>query len=811
MTKHSEHRVYEFGEFRLDALYRMLYRHGEEISLPPKAVETLLALVERNGEIVHTDELMKTIWTDSVVDESNLSQYLHLLRKTLGNKNDGTPFIETLRRRGYRFSSDKIIKSAKTLSALIGRETEIAKIVELLKREDVRLVTMTGVGGVGKTTLSQSVIAQISDYFSDGVYFIELAPVTNPKLIASTIASNLGIREAGDTPIFEALKDYLREREILLVIDNFEQVADGAQEIAGLLKSSKNLKILVTSRVLLHLSAEVEFIVPPLAVPSEKLLGDYAKTGAVEPEIFDDLSKYEAVQLFVSRAQKVKPAFSVTTENISKVAEICTKLDGLPLAIELAAARIKFMSPRSILAKLESQLNLLTGGARDLPARQQTIRGTISWSYDLLEENERRLFERLGIFAGGFTLEAAEKVAGESENSSFSTLDSITSLIEQSLLVSNETADGDVRFRMLEVVREYALEALEKSGELETMQQNHAGYYLEFAKAAEPHLQRAQSADWLNRLEEELDNLRNALQWSIKNDVRLGQFIIASIWRFWLLHGHIREGCEQLNTFLSQEVEGDKAIRIKMLLGAGFLNRLKGDFALTQSCATESLALAKEIGDKKGVAFSLYLLGLLALNDDISQAENLFEKGLGFAKESEDKHILALLFNGLGELARSQADYQRASEFYRQALIINQEIGDLPRQVTNLINLGATELSQKDYESADSFYRKGLQISSKMGDVRGGIYCLEGIAGAYWARCDAKQAALLLGAAESLRETNNLPLEPADRLPYDQSVNLVHNLLGEELFTDLFTKGQKLTFEKAVEIVSAKKPDLAQT
>jgi predicted ATPase/DNA-binding winged helix-turn-helix (wHTH) protein len=842
MSKRLTSRIYEFEGFRLDAAHSMLYREGAQISLPPKAVETLVALVARGGEILSKDELMETIWTDSIVEESNLSQYLHLLRKVLGKRRNGKPFIETLRRRGYRFvadvsivetSGERDLPNFSSSSGIIGREGEITEILQLLKTGDVRLLTLTGVGGVGKTTLAQTVARRLRGDFADGVFFVELAAITDPELVVSTIASLLGVKETGGEPIFELLKDYLREREMLLIVDNFEQVISAAPRIAQLISAAESLKIVVTSRVRLHLGAEVEFVVPSLAVPSGKWLDEYSSGHAGGSGLFDKISACDAVRLFIERARNVKPKFALTDENAGDVAEICSRLDGLPLAIELAAARTKLMPPAAILARLQSQLSLLTGGAKHLPVRQQTMRGTIEWSHDLLDVDEKILFRRLSVFAGGFTIETAERVcswrnakdSGEkSVGESFlqrslssddesqrtaarpplTVLDGITSLLDKSLLVSSEQSGGEVRFRMQEVVREYAQEALETSGEREAMNRRHAGCFLALGEEAKAHLLAARSSEWLNRLEEEHDNLRAALHWGLRNDSTLGQKLAGAIWRFWWHRGHIREGCEQLGALLSKTDVADKGVRTEILLGAGFLNRLRGNFDLTRTYVEEGLTLARETGDKKSQAFSLYQLGLLALNeDDFINSRRLLEEGLTHAKASDDKQMLGLLFNGLGEFSRLQEDYGRAEDFYKYALAFNREVGDLARQTTNLINLGATALARKDLKAAGSFYRDGLEISSKMADMNGTLYCLEGVAGTYLAVRNPERAALLFGAAEALREANNLLIEPADRVPYEQSVALVRASLTEKAFVDLFANGRKLKLEEAVTLALA--------
>jgi predicted ATPase len=437
-------------------------------------------------------------------------------------------------------SSNQLGNLSNPPTPLIGRETEITAIKQLLRQEEVRMLTLTGIGGTGKTSLALQVASDLIAEFADGVWLVSLASINDSGLVASAIAQTLGLKESADLPLIDSLKEYLRAKRILLLLDNFEQIVAAGPLIAELLSACPRLKTLVTSRATLRLRWEHEFPVPPLATP------DLDQTA---PEM---LIQSPAVDLFIQRARAVRPGFALTPENARAVAEICARLDGLPLAIELAAARIKALTPQAIRQRLDRRLQLLTGGARDLPARQQTIRNMITWSYDLLEESEKILFRRLAVFVGGCTLEAAEDVCNRRGESDLDVLDNIASLLDKSLLRQKEQSDSEMRYTMLETIKEYGLEQLESSGEAETVRRHHAEFFLKLAEEAEPELTGANQQSWLDRLELEHDNLRAVLRQMAKNgDAKTGIVLAGTLWRFWLMRSHLSEGREWLAGMLA--------------------------------------------------------------------------------------------------------------------------------------------------------------------------------------------------------------------------------------------------------------------
>ena len=691
------------------------------------------------------------------------------------------------------------------ISPLIGRENEIAEIKNLLRQPNVRLLTLTGIGGTGKTRLSEAVAREMLSDFADGVFFIELAAIKNHELIASTVAQALGVKETGGVPIVETLKEYLSEKKILLVMDNFEQVVSGAPQVSEFLTAAPHLKIIVTSRTLLHLSLEREYAVPPLVIPAD--------TDSLSPA---EMLKYEAIRLFVERAQNVKPNFALTQENARTVAEICRRLDGLPLAIELAAARVKILSPQMILAKLENRLQLLTGGAADLPARQQTMRGAVAWSYDLLGEDEKRLFEILSVFVGGFTFEAAEwvcenyksRAAGdESAQPEINPLDGITSLVDKSLIISKEQADGEMRFRMLEVVREFALEALRAHADADAVCRSHAEYFLALGAEAEKHLKKEDSVVWLNRLEEEHDNLRAALRWSLKNEPRLAAQLASSIRLFWFLHSHLAEGRGWLEAAL-EKVRGDASVpaRFSLLNVLGTLARFQGDYKAARRAYEELMAEGSAAGDQWQIAEANSGLGSIAYQQgDFATARKYIEESLRISRELNEKYGIAAALNSLGDIARTEGDNAAARPLFEESLAISRQLGTKQFVCAILANLGAVTFGEGDLSAAERHFTEALETAQKLGNRTIISLSLDGFAALYMEQGEAARAAQLEGAAEHLREVIGYEIEPADQHFRDAFIAKLRRALPENDLSASFERGRRLKTEEAIALCLADK------
>jgi len=607
---------------------------------------------------------------------------------------------------------ERLQAAAATLAGgkhVIGREHEIAEVTALLRSPDVRLVTLTGTGGVGKTRLAVQVAHNLLNDFADGAYFVSLAPVSDPELVVPTIARALGVKEVRNQPIFDLLKTSLQEKHLLLLLDNFEQVAAAAPLLSELLSTCPFLKLIVTSREGLRLLSEQRFQVPPLTIPE---LESLPSTEA--------LSRYPAVMLFMCRAQAVKPDFIINDANAHAIAEICIRLDGLPLAIELAAARIYLLPPRALLARLGRKLQILTRRASDLPERQQTLRTTIKWSYDLLYGEQQRLFRQLSVFVDGCPLEAVESVSTALGADPVDVLDEVTSLLEKNLILQQEQEDGEPRLRMLETVREYGLECLAANAEEEITRNAHASYYLAKAEETEPKLWSEQQVVSLQRLEHELENLRAALRWLIEREetekaLRLAG-ALASFTSFWSIHGHVSEGRSWLKRALASSGQASALVRAKAFYGGGTLAHNQSDYDEAAAMFEESLKLFREQQDLRGIAFSLNGLGYVARRKgDYAKAQNFYTEVLARFRALGERQGICETLLLLASLTSNQGDYAGAQTMCEESLMIAREGGDKLKLAVSLLGLSGPLLYQGDYQGARFRAEESLAFFKELG------------------------------------------------------------------------------------------------
>lgn len=714
------------------------------------------------------------------------------------------------------------------LTSFIGRAREIHEVEQLLSKE--RLVTLSGPGGSGKTRLALQVAAQMTASFQDGVFFVALAPITDPDLVAATVAQALGIPETAGRSIVDHLKDHLRGKTMLLLLDNFEQVISAAPLVAELLAGCSKVKVLATSREGLRISGEVEYPVPPLELPD-----------LTQPPALETIVQYAAIELFHQRAQAVRPDFQITNATAPAVVEICYRLDGLPLAIELAAARIKLMPPQAMLTRLGNRLGFLTGGARDLPARQQTLRNTIAWSYDLLDDDEQQLFRRLSVFVGGCTLAAVEAVA-EDHPDHGSILDQSGSLLDKSLLREVGSANGEPRFVMLETLREFGLEQLEASGEGETIRRRHANFFLAFAEQAEARLESTEQVQWMHQMEQEHDNLRAALEWSKgANDAEeICLRLAGTLGLFWEVRGYFSEGRERLGDVLSKgTAQGLAAARARLLARAAELAFRQSDYPATITFAQESLAISRETGDqqgitsalvklgnaatemgdystasafleealviwrqledKRGIARALISLGWSALRlGDYPLAKARLEESLTLSRELRDTRSMGFELAGLGEVALRQGDTRRAAQLLEESLELRRQLGNKWGVGVSLGALGWVAMREEDWPRAAARLAESLDVRREIGDKGGCAWCLEHLGEIALVQGQAEKAVRLFAAGAALRAAIHSVIDPADQSEYESKLNALRVELGAERFTAAWDEGGLLTLEQAV-------------
>ena len=721
------------------------------------------------------------------------------------------------------------------LTPLVGREHELSLLQQFLLQPDVRLLTVLGPPGVGKTRLSLALAQSALEHFADGVYFVSLASVNEPELVVAAIARTLRARQVSQfaEPTLDLLKQWLHDQQMLLVLDNFEQVVRAAPLVADLLQASPSLKVLATSREALHLRGEKQFPLSPLTFPAPLDAGTELES---LPE------RYPAVKLFVERAQTLRPEFRLTHENASALAEICARLDGLPLAIELVAARVRSLSPEQLLMRLLNaqgrfQLRMVADGLSDLPVRQQTLHNAIDWSYNLLSAAERVVFRRLSVFVGGCTLEAAEKVTSDSDNS---VLDAMTSLLDKSLLQQYEQ-DGEQRFSMLETIREFALEKFSlNAGEADAVRRRHAEYFLALAEQARPQLTGAEQRRWLDRLEREHDNLRAALHWSLETgNAELAAQMQAFMWRFWWLRGHLTEGRRWMAQTLAHD-DLTAQTRTRLLMVAGSAAWSQSDFEQAERLLNEALSISQLANYQDEVAGIHHVLGNVWLaRGDLEQAASHYQQAMALFREQGNIYSLMTVLNNLGIVRQAQRNSAEARKFHEESLALARQYPDKQSLAYTLIGLSDALITLHDYDKAaicldeslrlarelsspiveahtlrslgriaqhtgqfrqsQSYFAQDIALLKQIGAKREIADVLDHFAELNVALNQPYQALVLLAASSAVREAIHVPRSAGDEAELEPARSAVRAQLGELEVAEAWASGQGMTLDQAID------------
>jgi predicted ATPase/transcriptional regulator with XRE-family HTH domain len=682
------------------------------------------------------------------------------------------------------------------LTRLIGRHNELLDIRRYLLVENTRLLTVTGPPGIGKTRLCLQAGVDLLDSFADGLFFVSLTSVTDAPSLLDALASTLGLEKPAGDQTMPTLIEHLKGKEILLLLDNFEQVMLAAPRVVELLEACPRLRIIVISREALHVRGEQQYPVPPLDLP------DVARIPPVEA-----LSGYSAVALFIERARAAQPNFSLDDENAQAVVAICAHLGGIPLSIELIAARVTMLPPQALLERIArghgvEQLQLLTGGALALPARHRTLRDAIDWSYDLLDEGERKLFARLSIFVDGCTLAAAEAVCdapGDLQGGAFA---GIAALLDKNLLAQEHRPrrSCETRLVMLEVIRQYAAERLKATGETAVAKWQ-AEYYLALAEAADPQLTSAEQKLWFDRLECDHNNLRAALMWTLQNgEVEMAGRLSAALVRFWDIHSHFTEGRHWLERVLTEF--GDELpvhLKADMLRGAGALAQAQGDFGRASELLGKGLVLQRKIGNESGIARSLNNLALVSMDQGhFTQAAELLEESLALRRRLEDHSGIAAVLSNLGLVEMYRSEFGRAVQLFEESLAIRRRSGDRVGCAIALCNMGEASRRQADYARARTFFVEAIRSLEDLDDPDLLLGSLGGLATIAAIQEQPEYAARLFGVEEALRESLGMPLPPVDQEEYARHVAGVRDLMDESTFRRAWAEGRSMTIEEAV-------------
>lgn len=800
--------TYEIGPFRLDVEAKAITHAGEPVPLGPRAVSVFSLLVESPHEYVSKTRLMDEAWPGLVVEEANLTVQISAIRHALARFPGGEHWIETLARRGYRFVgpvtrlSDRASAGESSrprsnlpdlLTSFVGRGQELQELTRLL--DEYRLLTLTGSGGVGKSRLALRLAATVMNDYRDGEWLVELAALSDPTLVPQTVGAVLGLKDPRDMSATERLTAFLQSRRTLLMLDNVEHVISACADLAdAVLRQCPDVKLLVTSRERLGLSGEFAYRVPSLSLP----LADDRATAR-------GLAECESVALFGERVRLHRPQFAVTDKNAAAVASICRRLDGIPLAIELAAARVRALSVEEVDKRLKQGFSLLTGGSRTALPRQQTLRAAIDWSYNLLSDPEKVLLCRVSIFAGGWTLKAAEQVCADDTVPAAAVVDLLTSLMDKSLVVAEERS-GTTRYRLLETVRQYARDLLLEHGGEGQWRNRHLAYFLALAREVEPLLKGAEVESGLNALQADHDNLRLALDWaeSASGDAISGLRIAAAIWWFWNVRGYLREGRQRLSRLLAA-VPDTEALddRAKALRGAGALARVQADYDAAEALQRQSLAIRRRLGDQRGIAMTLGSLGTIAeQRGDYETARALQEESLAIQRGLGDRASAAMMLSNVGEVYLRQRDYGTARLRLEEALAIYKELGNQWGMAQCFNNLGRLATVEGQYESALGLLKQALLIVRDLHDLASITFSLQAVGHLAFARRSPLDAARIWGRLELLREEIDAPIPDNDRVEYTERVASARAATGDDsVFDRAWLDGRAMKLEQVIEWV----------
>jgi predicted ATPase/DNA-binding winged helix-turn-helix (wHTH) protein len=838
--------MYRFGEFTLDLVRGGLFRSGNEVKLRPKVFEVLKYLVESSGRLISKGELAKAIWPDSFVTDDSLVQCTVELRRALGDPDQ--QIIKTIPRRGYLFSAavdesnDSIAlpttgrypssaidarAAVEKLSArgfdlpiprtsLVGREIDLIAAAKLLLDSNSRLLSFIGTGGAGKTRLALAVAKHVAESFPGGVQFVPLASITMPDLVGAAIVKALDLQQVPNRTIPQLIADQMEAGgPLLLILDNFEQVLPAAQLVSEILAHCTFLKTVVTTRASLQIYGEQEF--PVTALPASA-----------------------AVQLFQQRAMAVRPNFAITSENEAAIQALCNRLDGLPLAIELAAARTKVLSPSAILDRLQNRLQLLTSGPSDGPERHKTLRKTIDWSYDLMSAAEQRLFWRFAAFVRGGTLEAAEAVCNTNQDLEIGVFEGLASLLDKNLVERVDGLEIEPRFTMLETIREYALERLISSGEESRTRRSHAAYCLVIAEEGNPELDPIARSEWLVRCELEIDNFRSALDWLVQNNqIEWALRLSMALFRFWDMREHFVEGRTRLESLLVLAKDAYVKERGRICTFLGALATSQGDYEAADAFLKLSLALYSELDEHWGIAASFNALAVATRDrGNFDEAERYFEKSLAYWRRLGDRLSTARCLHNLANAAKMRGDFERAITALAEATSIFEEVGDASgaawsvnqsgdleleqgrieaaqnlyqnaltsfRRVgdrwgcaRSLADLGSTYCRRGEFAAAHAAYREALELFTELGHRRGIARTLEGAACLAATRGEAARALALAGAADRLRNQIGAPLPQVERIKLDKELAAPRTILSKDEVRMAWKKGFEMQLQAAI-------------